>query len=44
MKESKYHLEFGSGAACMEMMTEATKWLVHRDIKWSTKDCFLFYH
>ena len=38
----KYYMELGAMEACRNRMTEATKGLVHRGAKGSTKDLFIF--
>ena len=43
MKPSWYHLELGSPAACTNILMEETKEMGKRDVKVSTRDCFLFY-
>ena len=42
MKNSDFHLELGSTAACTKRIMEATNGFGQRDAKGATKDCFLF--
>ena len=43
MKLIRYHLELGTTAACTKILMEETKGLGQRELKGSTRDCFLFY-
>ena len=42
MKNIKYHMDIGATSVRTNIMMEATKGLGQRDIKYYTKDCFIF--
>ena len=42
IKHIKYQKDLGATAACTKRITEATKGIGQKYIKWGTKNCFLF--
>ena len=42
MKSSRYNLELGNTDTCTKILVEETKGIGKRELKGSTRDCFLF--
>ena len=42
IKNRNYHLQIGSTISCTKIILEATKGIIQKDVKGTTKYCFLF--